>query len=277
MFSAFSQSEMEFEFLPDSLHFLPLRGNPQEAKMGVLWFPSNNNLKVDIGNSIDILGFYYPSSNTKITVGTEFMAYGLVTSYQQHQLQIDALDGFFGGNLTYSKKYEKNIMYSRFRFIHHSAHLADGHWDSYEGKWMDSEVPIGFGRDYFELLIGMHQSDNFLSYRYYGSGSYSITQFTRHKPLSRLSGGLGIEAHKPSFPGNILGQKSNLFFTGHLNIIKTSSILINQTYLAGIKFGEWDGKGILFYFSYYSGGDIFSQFFTERVNRFGFGLSLDFM
>ena len=50
--------QFQFEFLPEGMHFLPLRANYQEAHMGAMYYPSNANLKVDIGISMDVLGFF---------------------------------------------------------------------------------------------------------------------------------------------------------------------------------------------------------------------------
>ena len=66
--SVFSQSEnQDYEFLPSGLHFLPIKTNIQEARIGVFYFTDNSNLKVDIGNSIDLVAFYFPKINGKLT------------------------------------------------------------------------------------------------------------------------------------------------------------------------------------------------------------------
>lgn len=66
--------------------------------MGINFFPSDSHMKVDIGNSTDVLGLAI--TDLYISVGAEFMAYAYVTSYKGYRLQIDAVDGFFGGNAT---------------------------------------------------------------------------------------------------------------------------------------------------------------------------------
>jgi len=52
--NAFSQEE-GIDFLPVGLNFLPLKGNMYEPRLGVVYFPDDRSLKVDIGNSIDII------------------------------------------------------------------------------------------------------------------------------------------------------------------------------------------------------------------------------
>jgi hypothetical protein len=46
--------------------------------------------------------------------------------------------------------------------------------------------------------------------------------------------------------------------------------------MAGIKFGDWDKKGIVLYTSYYSGRDMFSSYYDRRISKFGIGFSIDF-
>ncbi|MCB0747265.1 MAG: hypothetical protein KDC90_07355, partial [Ignavibacteriae bacterium] len=138
----FSQGKsLEFEFLPSGIHILPLKANYDEARIGILYYPKNGNLKVDIGNNIDLFAFNFPLSKSKITLSIEFMAYALSTNYEQKRLQIDALDGFFGGNVVFSKNYNDGKLISRFRIIHNSAHLVDGHYDDQNDEWMNNSRP----------------------------------------------------------------------------------------------------------------------------------------
>ena len=61
--------KIQFEFLPPGLNFAPLKANMQEAKMGVLYFPDNSNLKVDIGNNADLVKIKFPKNIISIASG----------------------------------------------------------------------------------------------------------------------------------------------------------------------------------------------------------------
>jgi len=115
-------------FFPPGLNFLPLRANNQEAKLGLLYYPNSSNLKVDIGNSIDLLKINLQHKEY-LTVGIEFMAYAYSMSFSQYRLQIGTLDGFFGGNATYARIMKDSRFLTRFRYLHNSAHLVDGYFD----------------------------------------------------------------------------------------------------------------------------------------------------
>jgi hypothetical protein len=268
-------SKFRFEFLPKGLHFIPLRANIDEAKMGVLMYPKDWHLKVDIGNSIDILKFSFPGN--EISIGAEFMAFAYVTSYQEFRLQIDELDGFFGGNLTYTKNISNGELFSRFRIIHNSSHLADGHWDWYTHAWKDNKIPYAFGRDYAEIAVGhILPTENYL-FRYYGSTSYAFHQNAGGKPLKKSMFGMGVEISSPNYIGKVFNNDTNIFFAGHINFEGIPKYVGDQNYMLGLKFGDWNGKGILIYGSYYTGGDLFNQYFTDRVHRFGFGFAFEFI
>ncbi len=267
--------QSKFQFLPDGLHFKPLKANPEEARLGILFFPNNSNLKVDIGNSIDLLGISFQQN--RISAGIEFMAYGLVSSYKNYQLQIDAIDGFFGGNITFSHKLNDAVGFARLRVIHNSAHLVDGRWDDIEKHWINNATPIAFGRDHIELDFAVDKNTSWGNYRYYAGGSYDYHTFTRFRALEKMSYNTGFEISTKKLLGSVLEKESNLFFAVHLNLRGIPSYIGNQSYILGMKLGNWNNKGIIIYGSYYSGGDIFSEFFNIRTKRLGIGFTVDFI
>ena len=148
--TSFSQNSTDYtvKLFAPGLHVLPFKANYQEARVGILYYTSNSNLKVDLGNNIDLVRIYYPESKSTLSFAVEFMGYALSTNYRGNRLQIDALDGFFGGNAAFSRKYDNGKFISRFRIIHNSAHFVDGHYDRYEGKWINDDEPIPFTRDF---------------------------------------------------------------------------------------------------------------------------------
>ena len=272
-----TKNNFEFDFLPKGLNFLPLKAGIDEARMGLLYYTANSNLKVDIGNSVDVLGFDFPSSKSRITVGAEFMAYAYVTSYLAYRLQIDAVDGFFGGNATYSKQLEGGRFVTRFRYIHSSAHLVDGHWDNYTGQWINNEIPVAYGNNYAELLFAKEDNFAFSFLRYYGGLSVSTGKKTGNRELKRFLYKAGVEYSFPNLFGKVFDKDENIFFAANFDLKGIPQYIINQNYLIGIKFGYWQSKGVVLYASYYNGGDVFNQYFNLRVSRFGLGFMFDFI
>ena len=263
---------VRFEFIPAGLHILPLKANYQEARVGVLYYSDNGDLKVDMGNNIDVIAFHFPKINGKLTVGAEFMAYALSTSYQGNRLQIDAVDGFFGGNISFSKKFSSDRFMAKLRFIHNSAHLVDGHYQLDSLQWMNGDQPIPFTRNFFELQIAHQFYLPFGSIKFYGAVSYST--LVRPHDLERLSAFFGYELAYGV--GKVFEKDANLFVAQQLTGIGSPRYIMNNNMMGGIKFGDWDGKGIVLYLSYYIGANPLSEYYYERVERFGAGFFLDF-
>ncbi len=266
----------KFVFLPPGLNFMPLRAGIDEARMGLLYYTANRNMKVDIGNSFDLLEFNL-SNQENITIGAEFMAYAYVTDYLQYRLQIDAIDGFFGGNIIYSREVNNGRWIGRFRYIHNSSHLVDGHWNSVTNKWINNIKPTAFGNNYADILLARELGFYKYAFRYYGGMSLSTGMDTKTKLLKRFSYKSGFEFAIKNFFGNFLNRNENIFFAVNVDLKGIPKYILNQHYVAGIKLGNWDGKGFSFYFSYYNGGDIFNQYFQTRISRFGIGFTFDFI
>lgn len=271
---SYSQTAVKFHFLPEGLNVIPLRASFREARIGVMMYTDNLNLKVDLGNSIDLLAFEFPSRKMRLTFGMEFMAYALATSYEGNRLQIDALDGFFGGSAALSLGDKTNRDIIRLRIIHNSAHLADGHYDLKENKWINDIKPIPFTRDFGELLIGQQKQINHWHLRYYIVPTYA----TLVRPVSikkwSLSGGFEIANEK--IIGELFEHKTNIFIALHSFTMGTPSYQLTTNFMTGVKFGQWNSKGVLFYLSYYYGNDIFSEYYYNRISRLGVGFFVDF-
>jgi hypothetical protein len=269
-----AQEINQFEFLPSGLNFQPLKANIQEARMGILFYPDNNNLKVDIGNSIDLLKLSRPGNNMSIASGIEFMAYALSTSYKGHRLQIDALDGFFGGNLTFKKMYSSNELDLRLRIIHNSAHFVDGHFDFNENKWIDSTKPIHYTRNFYEITAANQLKTGFGYFKYYGAFSHAF--FVRPPVIKRINFYAGYELAFSNLFGKVFDKDENIFITSYLYLAGFNVYVGSQQTMLGIKFGEWNNKGITFYSSYYSGLDFFDAYYGKRISKFGLGFNIDF-
>lgn len=265
----------EFTFIPSGLNLMPLKANMQEARIGVQYFPDNANLKVDIGNSIDLLGFSWKKESVRLTFGIDFTAYALSTSFQGHRLQIDALDGFFGGNASLSKRFDKNSLQLRFRIIHHSAHMVDGHYDLTKNEWMDNTNPIPFTRDFGELMLAHVVSSSNFVLRYYAGAAYST--LIRPGILKKWSFASGFELSSDKIIGNVFSQPTNLFLAYQIDLRGLPTYSGSNNIVGGVKFGKWFEKGIILYLNYYSGNNYFSEYYYRKVERFGIGFFIDFM
>ena len=267
--SSHSQSVI---FFPPGLNFLPLRANNQEAKVGILYYPNTTNLKVDIGNTMDLLRFNL-QENKFITVGIEFMAYAYSVSFSQMRLQIGTLDGFFGGNATYTNEQPGNRFSTRLRYIHNSAHLVDGFYSVDNQQWLNKKQPIPFTRDFAEVIFTDEFRYSDISFRPYIGGSIATRQ--RPSVLKRSAFCTGLEAHtgRDSEPAFI---HHHFFFAYHFLLAGLPVYQGSHQVQVGVKFGDWQSKGVNFFLSYFNGNNMFNEFYYERINRFGVGFSVDF-
>jgi hypothetical protein len=266
--------DKNFELFPDGLNFPSLKANNQEARVGLLFYTKNNNMKIDIGNNIDILSFRL-SKNKRLTAGIEFLAYALSTSYSGRRLQINAIDGIFGGNLSYSMNEDAYRILMRLRIIHNSAHLVDGAWDESKSKWIDNYEPVPFAKDFAEYTFAYECSTDFLIMKSYGGLSYNF--LIRPSDMKRLNIHAGFELALTKLLGTLLGEEENVFLAHHFILGGTDKFGGSNNSMLGIKFGDWNGKGLLLYLSYYSGFDLFDVYYKRKAERFGFGFSIDFL
>ena len=272
--NTFSQCDYKFSILPSGLNFMPLKANNQEAKLGVLYYTSTTNLKVDIGNAVDILAYESAESQTRFAAGIEFMAYAFSKSYAGKRLQISAVDGFFGGNITYTRQFENDRLLARFRIIHNSAHLVDGSYDADKDLWVDGKKPIPFTKDFGEITVAHQIYFDSAILKYYGGLSYAT--LIRPDELKRYNYHIGFEFAVPNTFGKAFNNDVNLFLADHFFLDGTGKYSGSNQLMTGVKFGEWDKKGIVVYASFYSGRDMFSSYYDRKISKFGVGFAVDF-
>ncbi len=269
-----AQDKYDFKLFPSGQNFIPLKANFEEAKFGVMVYSTDLSLKVDIGNSVDLVKVSWNKGRNVLTANLEFMAYAWATSYSQYRLQIDAFEGFFGGGVVYARKIKDGRNLIRFRFIHNSSHLADGHYDQKKEEWIDGKKPIPFTRDFAELLFGKEKYSSVLNLRYYGA--FSFAKLVRPAIIKRWAFSAGAELSFKNLTGKFLGQPTAPFVALHAFVKGMPDYLLSFNAMAGIKVGSLLGKGVNFYISYFQGNSFFNEYYTERIKLFSFGFFIDY-
>jgi hypothetical protein len=264
----------QFAFLPEGSHFPPLKANIQEARIGVFKFTGIGEMKVDVGNSIDLVGYRGTGAPLTITAGIDFMAYAFTTGAQGLRLQIDALDGFFGGNVTASLGSDTDRVTARLRLLHHSAHLVDGHFSVPSQQWLDNRQPVAYTRDFGELVLARAAGTASIRFRYYAGFSYAT--LVRPAPVARVAYLAGIETWTPELAGPLWSQPVNLFTAYQMTMTGVPGYAATHQIQAGAKFGRWYGKGPTVYIAYYAGRHMFAEYYNERLSTLGVGFTVDF-
>lgn len=261
-----------FSLFPSGLQFAPLRADIQEARIGIFKFLNNSGMKVDVGNSIDLLRYSTSDRDVRFTVGIDFMAYAFTTGREGLRLQIDAIDGFFGGNISATKGRPGGDVQARLRILHHSAHLVDGAYSITSNGWVDNRQPIPFTQDFGELTLAHRVHSEIGTIRYYGGISYAT--LVRPADVQRLAYMAGIEIAKPI--GSLLIQPANLYAVYHVSLTGTPAYAASHQIQIGMKFGEWYEKGPTIFLAYYSGRNMFGEYYFEQLSTIGMGFTVEF-
>ena len=267
-----TDSASRFVLIPPGLHVAPLRGNLEEPRIGVFKFLDAAQMKVDIGNSIDVFGYDIPASGVRFTAGIDFMAYAFTTGAQGLRLQIDAIDGFFGGNISFSKSLSDETLQVRLRVLHHSAHFVDGHYDAAAHSWIDNRDPLPFTRDFGEIVFAYLLQSERTTFRAYGGFGYAtLIRPAGFRRFTYLAGG-----EIARNVGQLLGQDVNLYCVYNISLAGMPAYAASHQIQVGTKLGTFYGKGPSFYLAYYTGSHMFAEYAGDRLATIGAGFTVDF-
>lgn len=271
-----AESKSRFIFLPGRLAVHPLTASYREPRVGLRKEIGSSKLKLDIGASVDMLEYQLSRDSTeKIRLGIDFFTYALSTNSQGLRLQIDAVDGYFGGHLAYVNEVNDcSRLILRLRLLHLSAHFLDGHFNNLTQAWKDNRAPIPFTRDFGELLgmygFGINEIDCLV----YGGFSYAT--LVRPTNINRLEAQGGVEIHAENLVESVFDRPFNLYLANDFTLRGIPSFIGTNNLEFGVKFGEWTSTGLKIYFSYYNGLDVFSQYYDVRRESWGIGFAFDF-
>ena len=235
---------------PSTLTFHPPLASPFEPHFGIIRDFEDGSLLADIGNAAEIIRLLPEDDGATLAAAAEFFARAYVTEWQGFHLQVDAIDGFFGGNIVWSKPADFGNTAARFRFIHHSAHLA--------------------------ALSGG-------SWRVYGGVNYATR--TRPASLKPLSGSAGFE-YAPFFNaegwihpfiaydfrldgGAMLDEQTH-------TVRGTDAYVGAHTILAGASIGAYGKRSLRIFLHYHAGTHPLSEYMDVRTPYIGAGFDFEY-
>jgi len=249
---------------PDDLNVQPFTANILEPKLGFLIQFSKNELRLDIGNSIDVLR-YEKNENETLSFGADFFTYTLLRGEKNFHFPVDAVDYLFGINGSY-KVINENIEYgARLRISHISAHFVDGHYDGVESKWRDDLNPRVYSREFIELMP--YYKIN--SVRVYAGFTYLFHVDPGY--IGKENYQIGFDYFLPDF----ISESITPFVGYDFKLINIDKFTANNSVSAGLKFGKPYGKGLSLYFHYYSGKSIHGEYFDFNKKYAALGINLD--
>ncbi|MBS3944474.1 MAG: DUF1207 domain-containing protein [Melioribacter sp.] len=263
-FITISTLSQNLDLFPGSLNIQPFIANTLEPKLGFLFQLSKNELRLDIGNSLDI--FHYSKNESEVfSFGADLFTYTLLRGEKDFHFPVDAVDYLFGINGSYKKVEDQYEYGTRVRISHISAHFVDGHYDASKGEWRDGLNPRVYSREFIELIPFV----KFNSLRVYAGITYlfHVTPDYLGKDIYQL----GFDYVGNQFDSETLSP----FLAYDFKLVNLSKYSANHSFSAGIKFGKPDGRGFSIYFNYYSGKSIHGEYFDFTKTYSAIGINLD--
>lgn len=254
--------ETGFNFYNGPLLFKPLVANTFEPRMGLIWHLSGNKLRLDIGNSVDLLQYKFVENSRLMTIGSDFFTYTFLRGETNFHFPVDAVDYLFGFNVNYKDTLDHGIFSTRLRLSHISAHFVDGHYENFTHLWKDNRLPHVYSREFFDL-VAAYEPGSLI--RLYLGGIYiwhidptSLSQFATY-----LGGELQYE----------LSSVVNPYCSYQITF---SGIRPRHELQTGLKIGRWNGRGLNLFFLFYAGNSIHGEYYDMKDNYSGIGFVIDF-
>ncbi|MEW6194700.1 MAG: DUF1207 domain-containing protein [Bacteroidota bacterium] len=260
--NSFAQEKMEL--FPDNLNIQPFTANILEPKLGFLIQFSKNELRLDIGNSIDLFR-YYKNENETFSLGADLFTYTLLRGETNFHFPVDAVDYLFGFNGSYKVVNENYEYGARLRISHISAHFVDGHYDGTNSRWRDDLNPRVYSREFVELMPYY----KFNSLRVYTGFTYLFHVDPEY--IGKMNYQFGFDY----FANDFISESITPFFGYDIKLVDIDKFTANNSLSAGIKIGKVHGKGLSLYFNYYAGKSIHGEYFNFNKEYSALGINLD--
>ena len=263
--AAYSQGA-EIYYVHSNEVFRPIQASVFESKIGLSSNISQENLKLDIGASVDLMGI--KSKNYTASFGAEFFTFSNLRKEANFKFPVDAIDYYFGVSFNYKKELNPvSTISSRLRIAHISSHFEDGH------KFPRTDTiftPVVYSREFIELA---------------GLYDYKI------RPAFVLRTLLGVNFLMHSIPddfgkisvqiGNELRYSISNYFGLYLsNELRSAAVKgnsnFNESFETGINLGGFDNRGFNIFYSIYNGQDYKGQYYDKPLNIQSIGTHIIF-
>ncbi|MEO8210979.1 MAG: DUF1207 domain-containing protein [bacterium] len=252
-------------FFNSNLVFVPTESSIFEAKTGVTKFINDDYLILDIGVSMDLIG--YKANQNTFSFGVDFFTFSNLRTENNFKFPVDAIDYFFGMNFNLKRKISENLNLSgRLRISHISSHLEDGH--IYE-RSDTIFTPFVFSKEFINLAFkNDYRFNSSLSFK----GLFALNYIFHSIPdMPKLSGQLGLEFR------NYFTKIFSLYISNNLVLASVNSESnLNENFESGFSLGRHGSRSVNFYFDYYDGQDYRGQYYGGYLNYKGLGIRFKF-
>lgn len=244
----------------DNLLFKPLTANVFEGRIGTVIQASEENLRLDIGYSMDMYDIKKENGD-EIRFGADFFTYTRLRSEGRFKFPVETSDYYFGVNSSAKIKIADHDLFTRLRLAHISSHLNDG----YSSDGVFWQAPFVYSREFFDLTFAI----DFDGLRPYIGGCWIFSIQPDNSGTYYLE--TGVDYQKNIF-GDVELVAGYDFKLNSANDVLTG---VNTAQL-GLLFRTSKNVGVLLSSYFYSGKSMHGMFFDKKDSYIGLGFQLIF-
>jgi hypothetical protein len=258
----------DLHFVASGLLFRPLVANTFEARVGILERMNHEALRLDIGNSIDLIQYGDHATGRAIAMGVDFFTFTKLRSETNFHFPVDAVDYLFGINFSGELPTTAGPLAVRLRISHISAHMVDGHFEWTYWKWRDGRNPQIYSREFVDLTVAWEPSVLDRDARFY-FGAIPVFHIDP-STLPKLSWYCGGEYHRS------VTDVIDVYAAYQPTLLNINGWSVRHEAQAGIKVGNWNGRGVNIYYGYFSGKSIHGEYFDVYEHYTSLGMNFEF-
>jgi hypothetical protein len=256
-------------YFPSDLLVSPFKANFLEPKLGFQFSTGKNSIRLDIGNSRDIV-HYAVDDKTSISFGADLFTYTKLRGEANFKFPVEAVDYLFGINSGYLTKDANSEYGYRFRYSHISAHLVDGQIkknpaDPMDISWRDDRGSFVYSREFLELTP---------FYSYKNLRGYAGFTYLLHVLPSNVKKGIanaGVEfIDKEHAFGMFIP-----FAAYDIRTVSLEKTSCNNTIAVGVIIGNPYKNAVRIQYIYYSGKSIHGEYYDESEHYSAIGINLE--
>ena len=245
----------------ETLLFNPLAANHIESRIGTLFQPTEEKLRLDIGHSLDLMEII-DTEKYNLRLGGDFFILSRLRSEGKFKFPVETSDFFFGLNMTGKILTDYSF---RIRVAHISSHLVDGYtvYDGYQ-KLNFIEEPFVYSREFVDLIIAYNTK--YIRPYIGGTAIFSTIPKDVKKIVPQL--GFDFEYSLPKY-FNVIGGYD-------FKLLGTNKYMGCNSAQFGLKYNLSDNTGLSFNIYHYSGLSIHGMFYDKKEKYTGFGIQFHY-
>ncbi|MCX6136491.1 MAG: DUF1207 domain-containing protein [Ignavibacteriales bacterium] len=240
-----------WSFVASGNLFHALRANTFEPRVGIRELTDHSSLRLDIGNSLDILRFA-PDAGPVFACGVDFFTFTKLRSEENFHFPVDAVDYLFGFNTSMKDTLRQGLFSARLRLSHVSAHMVDGHYDNFEHLWKDGRNPIVYSREFIDMVAAFEPAAFCGALRFYAGGMYIY--HIDPSSLGRAWWYGGVE-YRHSIANSV-----SVYAAYQPSLLNINGWSVRHEVEAGLHLGIPDGRGVNVFWTYFSGKSIHGEY-----------------